>query len=1097
MSKQFRQILVDTNWTFSSRNRACLAYIAIVSFLLLSFTWKAAAQSAGNFDTGTITGTVTDPSGAVIPHASVTITNTGTGVVMTATTGDTGLFTAPALPFGNYVVSAAADKFGKAASSQFVLNVGATARVDLKLSLAAVSENVEVTGTMATVNLSNATSGTTLNVDQIENLPTNGRDVMDFLEIAPGSVNSTGFFQGSINGQENFMTGIEVTLDGQNASRPDISGFDETEGNEANRMTRASVDSVQEIDFANSGYSADVGHSLGPQMNIITKGGTNQYHGEVFEFFRNDSLDALDYFANSLSQPKVPLRMNQFGGNLGGPLAKNKLFFFANYEGLQQKTTQINKLNTVPSAYVRSQFNSAMKPVLAQMAPLPANCQGIVGEPNYSGTCTYPTNANGTPSYVDVDIFGDPLPLNGTDLVYQPSALPTTVSENSGAIRVDYSPTNSDRIFARYTIDDGLTDQTYGIDEGQTSPLDLVNQYGVVDETHTFTPTLINEISVAIQKFHSDTNSNTPQPFVGFSGFFTNLGALPGPATFNQINDDSTFDILDNATKTARSLTFKFGAQIQFNRLGEWLRPSQTFEFGSFDSLEADQPFILSKIGFPTFADERNSNWDVYGEGDWRANSRLTINLGLRADINSVWAARNNLQQNFDFQTQSFLSPNKPLYNGPDVDVAPRVGLSYDPFGRGKTAIHAYYGLFYLPLQFGANFVGNIPAYQSYSVNVFQAAIAYPEPNPALPAGTQNVSIMPQQIHDAYAENWLFGIQQEVTRNTVLDVKYVGNETQRMQAGQNFAGVNLNPANLVNDDNRPYSGFANENLEACELSGAYHSLQVQMRHNVGNLNYEVNYTWSHTINDMVNFLNNYSDPYNPRHDMGNADWDIRQNLTGSVTYNFPELKGANLFERTVLGGWQTSSIVQTRTGAALNPTLTGTFFGLPTRPNFVSGVPKRNPHGKWTNSTIGSTYSYYNAEAYAVEPNYNANPGDPTTLGDVMRNSLEGPKFFQWDFSGMKNFPVTEKVKVQFRGDLFNILNHPNFGNPGNMGICTAIAVPTVAPYSTSACSGGPTTGIGDNASFSTVGQTIASEDNTLVGSGTARQIQLALKVIF
>jgi hypothetical protein len=133
------------------------------------------------------------------------------------------------------------------------------------------------------------------------------------------------------------MTGIEVTLDGQNASRPDISGFDETEGNEANRMTRASVDSVQEIDFANSGYSADVGHSLGPQMNILTKGGTNQYHGEVFDFFRNDALDALDYFANSLTQPKVPLRMNQFGGNLGGPIAKNKLFFFANYEGLPTK----------------------------------------------------------------------------------------------------------------------------------------------------------------------------------------------------------------------------------------------------------------------------------------------------------------------------------------------------------------------------------------------------------------------------------------------------------------------------------------------------------------------------------------------------------------------------------------------------------------------------------------------------------------------------------------------------------------------------------------------------------------------------------------
>jgi hypothetical protein len=1091
MTEQERGHSVFNRETFSGRKISTFRSIGLLALMILTLAGLAGAQSAGNFDTGTITGTVTDQSGAVIPHAAVTITNTGTGIVTTATTGDNGLFTVPALPFGNYTVSASANQFGKAASKSFVLNVGATARVDLKLSVATVSEDVQVTGTMATVNLSNATSGTTLNAEQIENLPTNGRDVMDFLNIAPGSVNSTGYFQGSINGQENFMSGIDVTLDGQNASRPDISGFDETEGNEANRMTRASVDSVQEIDFANSGYSADVGHSLGPQMNIITKGGTNQFHGEVFEFFRNDALDAEDYFYNPINTPSVPLRMNQFGGNLGGPIASNKLFFFVNYEGLQQHTTQINKLNLVPSAYVRSQFNTAMQPVLAQMAPLSANCQGIVGEPGYNGTCAYPLNPNGNPTYQDVDIFGDPLPQNGSDLVFQPSALPTTVSENSGAVRVDYSLGNSDRIFARYTIDDGLTTQAYGINEGQTSPLALVNQYGVIDETHTFTPTLINELSVAVQRFHSDTNSNTPQPFVGFSGFFTNLGSLPGPATFNQINDQATFNILDNATKTAGSWSFKFGAQIQFNRLDGWLRPQQEFEFGSFDSLEADQPFILSKIGFPGFYGVRNSNWDMYANGDWRPNNRLTINLGVRLDVNSVWSERNHLQQNFDFATQSFLPPTQQLYS-PTVDAAPRLGLSYDPYGHGKTVIHAYYGLFYLPLQFGANFVANNPSYQSYSVNIFQAPISYPEANPALPAGTQNVSIMPKDVHDAYSDNWLFGIQQEVMKNTVLTVNYVGNETKRMQAGQNFAGINLNPANLVSDNNRPYSGFANENLEACELAGAYNSLQVGLRHNVGKLNYEANYTWSHTINDMVNFLNNYSDPLDPTKDMGNADWDIRHNFTASMTYNLPDLKGRNALMRTALGGWQTSSIVQTRSGAALNPTLVGTFFGLPTRPDF-SGSPVRKSGGSWPNGVYGTA-------GYSVEPDYNGNPGDPSTLGNVPRNSLPGPAFFQWDFSGMKNFPVTEKAKVQFRADLFNVLNHPNFGNPGDMGICTGISLPTAttpASCSGATFTGGALTNPNYNPNFGKVGETIASEDSSLVGSGTNRQIQLSLKVIF
>src|SRR5437879_6748149 len=188
---------------------------------------------------------------------------------------------------------------------------------------------------------------------------------MDFLEIAPGSVNSIGFFQGSVNGQENFFTGLNVTVDGQNATRGDVNGFSQTEGNEQARLTRASVDSIQEINFANSGYSAEVGHSLGPQMNIVTKGGTNDFHGTLFEFFRNDALDANDFFANTLTAPKQPLRMNQFGGNIGGPIIKQKVFFFVNYEGIHQRTTAINYLYENPIAYERSQFVPAMQPVLA------------------------------------------------------------------------------------------------------------------------------------------------------------------------------------------------------------------------------------------------------------------------------------------------------------------------------------------------------------------------------------------------------------------------------------------------------------------------------------------------------------------------------------------------------------------------------------------------------------------------------------------------------------------------------------------------------------------------------------------------------------
>ena len=211
----------------------------------------------------------------------------------------------------------------------------------MKLS-AAASETVTVTGTENSVNTETTVSGETFNSTQIENLPVNGRDVTGFLEIAPGSVGSAPEFQGSVNGLENIFSGLNITVDGQSAVRGDITGFLNTEGQEQPHITRSSIDSIQEIDFANNGYTAETGHSLGPQMNIITKGGTNQFHGTAFEFFRNDALDAHDYFETG---PKQPLKLNQFGANLGGPILHDKLFFFTNYEGTRQHLTTILPLN--------------------------------------------------------------------------------------------------------------------------------------------------------------------------------------------------------------------------------------------------------------------------------------------------------------------------------------------------------------------------------------------------------------------------------------------------------------------------------------------------------------------------------------------------------------------------------------------------------------------------------------------------------------------------------------------------------------------------------------------------------------------------------
>jgi hypothetical protein len=1036
--------------TWARRAFHAIALLAVVVF--------SALPMLAQFDTGTITGTATDASGAVVAHAAITVTNVGTGIQKSFVTDQNGNFVASSLPFGTYVVATRASGFAESKSQPVVLNVGATVQLNLTLAVAASQESVHVTGTQTTVDTSSSMSGTTLDSNQVQNLPINGRDVSEFLEISPGSVGSAGFFQGSVNGMENIFTGLNITLDGQSAMRGDINGFLDTEGQESARITRASVDSIQEIDYANSGYTAETGHSLGPQMNVITKSGTNEYHGSVFEYFRNDALDSLDYFETS----KQPLRLNQFGGNLSGPIVRNKIFFFVNYEGDRTHVTIQRPLNHTLSAAARSQFVASMQPVLAQFAPLPAGCTAIPAPQSCVGNLVFP----------------DPNPALGSDMIYDPASLPNIVREDTGSVRIDYNVSEKDRIFFRYNINDSLTNYTFGLNQGQVSPQKLRTQYAKIDETHTFGPTLLNQFSIGINRFYSDTNSNTPTPLAGFNGFFTDLGSLPGPNLFNQRTPFADLEIFDNVSKTIGRHTLKFGPQIRINRNNEWLRTQQIYDYGSISDLVNNNVFVLQKIGYAGFVGNRNSNWDFYIQDDWKVNNRLTLNLGLRYDYNTVWAAGPNQGQNFDLATQAFLPSNQAPYSAPKGDWAPRVGFAWDPTGKGKTVIHGYGGLFYSPMHFNFATTTNVPALASYNVNVFQAIFAnppfsinYPSPNPPLIAGTQNVNAFSRHPKDPVGTNWLFGIQQEVARNTILTINYVANNVHHMQAGVDFAALNANPANVFTQV-RQFSGFANENIFSDGLGSNYNALQAKLTRRAGRLTLEANYTWSHEIDDMLNFLSpGFESPYTTRYDRSSGDWDVRNNLTGSAVYTLPDLKGSNSIVQKALGGWQTSGILQTRSGLPTNITLQGGLFGNPVRPDYVPGQPLWVPNHRWPGSS-------YNINAFAIEPTYDGTPG--ATIGTVGRNSLRGPAFFQFDLSGMKNFAITERVTMQFRADIFNIFNHPNFTNPDG-GICQSIGLGTCTP----------------NPSFGRVGGTIADADGTQIGGGTSRQTQFSLRFTF
>ncbi len=1042
----------------------------------------AAHPARAQFDTGTIAGTITDSTGAAIPNTSVTVMNTNTGVQTQAKADSKGYFVASGLPFGKYVISATATGFSKTSTKPLQLTVGARVNVTLALTVAAAAESIEVTGTTTTVDTSSSTSGTTLNSMQIGNLPVNGRDVSDFLEISPGSVGSTGYFQGSVNGLDNIFTGLNIKLDGQSASRGDVNGFLETEGQEGARITRASVDSIQEIDFANNGYSAQSGFSLGPQMNIITKGGTNQFHGTAYEYFRNNGLDARDYFNNG---PVAPLRMNQFGGNLGGPVLHNKLFFFVNYEGDQTHVATPEPHYEVPSAYVRSQFVSSMQPVLTMMLPLPSGC----GLGSTTATCNYDT------AYPD---SSDP---STYDLVFVPTNLSNVVSENTGSVRFDYNITDNDRLMFRYNINNSLTTYTYGLNQGQVSPQALRTQLAKIDETHIFTPTLLNEFSVAVNRFYSTTASNTPQPYFAIAAFFTNLGSLPGAQSFNQKNANTLPEIFDNVAKTAGNHTLNLGVQIRLNRLNTWLQPIETYAYYSFQSLETNFPFSLTKQGTPGTIGNANSNWDVYGQDDWRVNRRLTLNLGLRYDYNTTWNVAHGDQRQFDYATQSFGPAGQNAYSAPQTDFAPRIGFAWDPYGHGTTVVHGYAGLFYMPMQPSPNTLAdNMPQNATISDTLFNLtlfggsvpSISYPTPNPPLLPSNENVYIYPTNPRDPVSTNWLFGIQQQVARDTVLTMNYTGNRVQHTQAGVAFQSINMNPSNPNTNVGRPLAAhgvpYQSEYYLPNILFSKYNAMQVQLRRTTQKMTLEANYAWSHEMDDEVNVFAGFEDPMTPKYDIGNGDWDARNNFTASALYNFPEMKGSRKLVQETVGGWQASSILQTRSGLAQNVEVTNGFFGNYMRPNLVPGKGVKLQSVSWPNQS-------YNIDAFSLEPGFNGVWGDPSTLGNIGRNSLRGPGYFQWDMSGMKNFALTEGIQMQFRADVFNFLNHPNFSNV-DTGICSAVAYPSA----TSASCIPNTRRLTNNgywAGFGTASATVAGANGSQIGNGTNRQTQLSLRIIF
>jgi hypothetical protein len=978
------------------------------------------------YDTGSIAGTVVDQHGGALANAAVTATNEGTSQVHEARANGQGVYVFPSLPAGKYRVEATQPGFATGVVSDIVLHASETVRADVTLKVGARSEVVTVNAQTTTVNTETSDLGASIEERRVNQLPINGRDFTDLIALVPGSVTTGQFGQTSLGGNETSFAGVNILLDGADASRIDVNATSLQLGREAARITRASVDSVAEFRVISGVYSAEYGRSYGDVVNVITKSGTNELHGGIFEFFRNDALDARNFFA--VEGEPTPLRLNQFGANLSGPIIKNKLFFFTNYEGNRQIVTNA-QLFEVLDTTERGNFVAATLPIVDAI-PVGNDANAVAGTP--------------------LDSF------NGT--------LRNTLREDTGSVKLDWVATSKDTLSARYNINDSFTLNQYGIATGQIAPVPARSQFLKLSWNRTISPNVLNELGFAVNKTDvSDLGGGGAFSVTTISCFPPcDFGVLPGPGLFASTNREASYQVLDTASIVHGRHTIRFGADIRHNLTDRGLGTQQFLSYASLLDLEKNNSaFALSTLGFP-LTKFRNTNWDFFVQDDIRLKSNLTVNIGLRYEFNSVIHDANNTTSNFDFATQTVLPPGQ-LYKPDRNNFAPRIGFAWDPFKKGKTSVRGGLGIFYNPQLTGA--VLSLPGNnnQNISVNILDFFfipgfdcggyfLTFPVPNPTpvcTPAAPANVNALETNLRDSYSEHWSLGIQHEVFKNTVLEVSYVGNHGVKLPAGAAFAGLELNPINPATGQRAVNQNFGDERVLGDFLTSKYNAMQVALRRHAGRLTLDANYTWAHEFDNTVSVFGAFENSNNVNGDFSEGDIDVRNVFTADVVYDLPRW---NLVPKRVGAGWEVASIIQARSGLPVNIVQNpGTFGFDPTRPDRNTAFSIRPPD--------------YSAPTHQLDSN--AFTVVQAGIGDLRRNAARGPGFTQWDFSVIKNTPLTERVSLQFRAEFFDILNHPNFANPdGNLA---------------------------DGPRFGRSTQTI----NSLVGIGTSRQVQLALKLLF
>ncbi len=956
----------------------------LVATLLAYFGGLLFAQTAGR-----ISGQILDPSQASISGARIAAENRATGARRYVESDKQGRYVFDDLPVGTYNVSVEAKGFQSQIRSDLELNVASTLVVQFTLSIGQVSEAVEVQAHTEVVD-PNAANGQLMENKSVVDLPINGRDYARFALLTPGAVAASNFIADTtFNG----MMGIhnQFSIDGIDASRVDepymANGFER-----GARLLTGSLDTVAEFRVQTSNYNAEYGRAAGSDVRIVTKSGGNQLHGTAFDFLRNDFFDARNFF-NAKPNPMPEFRYNNFGGNLSGPIVRDKTFYFANYEGSRQLIGIIGS-GTVPSALMRSETLSTSP----QLAPL-----------------------------LNMFPIGQTVSSNSLVSNYTTSGI-SNIREDTGSIKIDHNFTSKDHVFLRFNLNDsyvhgplfGVTTSKLGLDDYQAVPVTTTNaafHYDRVIGSH-----LVNEFLAGVQRWGSQINSEEPLPSVSITG----LTAAPGNGGYSRTNS-TMYEYGDTASWAHGAHTIKFGVTAWKSEVNSLTHSSYSLTYTSLQNFINDSLYQATFTGGNTGSGIRQLWVGSFVQDTWQARPGLTFDIGLRYDIGVPNHDVQGKTQPFDLATMTLGPPGQQWFPMNKGDFAPRFGVALQV--TPTTVVRAGYGIYYqqYPPGLGSVIISNtIPGnFTILQQNV--PTLTYPV-TPFLSEGTAPppaYGAFNQHHPDWYSQQWSLTIKQALPTHLALTVAYVGNHA-----------LNLRDQRLLNlfDPTlgaRPYPQYGNITVENDDAESVYDGLQVTLsRRFSSGVVFSFNYTYSKEIDDVQDYDLYSTLPQNQNCqscERGTGTNDIRHNASFTVLYNLPMGKGHRLFGNstgfagTMASGWQVNSLGLIRSGLADLPLIGVNTYGngntTNQRPNVVAGVS--------TTPASQSVTDFWNPAAFSIPAS--------GTFGNAGRGTLYGPSAWDADFSLIKDSAINERMRLEFRAETFNLFNHPTFALPYNV----------------------------------------------------------------